>query len=79
MHHSVWVNPDQCHTLQARDRIHSQRQLCQEVVDPPSLAILRREGRPIVAEGLRVIHEDRGELGWDFSSSQILCHQLRWP
>ena len=79
MHHSVWVNPNQRHLLQSRDRIHPRRQMRQEGVNSPALEILHQEGRPVLADGSKVSRKYCGNLCWDCSGPHSLRHQTWWP
>ena len=50
----------------------------QEGVDHPAQALLRRAGRPVLADGSGMIREDCGKLGQDCPGPKSLHHQPWW-
>ena len=58
MHHSVRVDLNQGHPLQSRDEFRPRSNLCQEGLDPLTLALLRVQGLSILANHLETERED---------------------
>ena len=75
MHPSVLFDAYGGDALHAGDRHLTQREMRKEGVKPPSHAFLQRAGRTVLADGLGMHGDDRGQLGRDCPSPKRLRHQ----
>ena len=79
VHCSVPVDPQESKLFQARDRIHSRRDMCQEGVEATAGPLLRRQVTPILANRPKTACKYICQGIWEPSGPQHLSHQSRRP
>ena len=79
MHCSILVDPQEAKAIQARDHIHSQREMHQELLKASYGLIIRRQAPPILSNHVRTDHKYIGQGVRETVGPQHLSHQPQRP